>query len=186
MPIPDRLKLKPVNKTRLKQMSELCDQIERELEAGEPAEDLLNQWHAHAGRRCEPYEFRTYWKSISKETFVAEALNPPPSLDQDATYAEALAVLEAVSAAALPEAETGYYLGWLEAQFPDANMNDLIFWPDEWFDDASLIRDAGGRFKPEADLSNDQILAYAMARSGRTLPGAPADVVLPFPLPGQK
>ena len=93
-------------------------------------------------------------------------------------------MLEAVATAALPESEVGYYLGWLEAQFPGSNMNNLIYWPDEWFDDSSLFRDANGAFKPESDLSNDQILAYAMAKSGRELPGAPKDVPLPFSMPG--
>jgi hypothetical protein len=62
-------------------------------------------------------------------------------------------------------------------------MSDLIYWPDSWFGNASLFRDANGAFKPESALSNDQILAYAMAKSGRVLPDAPKDVVLPFPMP---
>jgi hypothetical protein len=167
-------------------MLSLCDAIERELEAGDAAEALLERWHAHARRRCDPYDFRTYWKAVSKETFVLDTLNPEPSFDKDVAYSEALAVLDAVSNAAVPESEIGYYLGWLEAQFPNSNMNDLIYWPDEWFGDASLFRDANGAFKPESSLSNDQILGYAMAKSGRKLPGAPKDIALPFPMPSAK
>lgn len=183
MPIPDRLKLQPVSKKLLDEMSALCDAIERQLESGETAEALLEQWHSHARRKCDPYEFRTYWKAVAKETFVQDALNPEPSFDKDVVYSETLAVLGAVSTVAVPKAEIGYYLGWLEAQFPGANMSDLIYWPDEWFGDASLFRDKNGAFKPDAELSRDQILAYAMAKSGRTLPGAPKDVLLPFPAP---
>jgi hypothetical protein len=186
MPIPERLKLQPVNKKLFDEMSALCDAIERELESGETAEALLHRWHSHAPRRYDPYEFQTYWKAVSKETFVHDALNPAPSFDKDVVYSEALAVLDTVSAAAVPEGEIGYYLGWLEAQFPGANMNNLIYWPYEWFDDVSLIRDANGAFKPESELSNDQVLAYAMAKSGRKLRGAPKDVALPFPMPGAK
>jgi hypothetical protein len=183
MAIPERLKLRPVSKEVLDEMLGLCDAIERELEAGETAEALLRRWHSHAGRPCDPHEFQTYWKAVSKETFVLDALNPEPSFDKDAVYSEALAVLGAVSNAAVPESESGYYLGWLEAQFPGSNMTDLIYWPDEWFGDASLFRDASGAFKPESSLSNEQLLAYAMAKSGRKLPGAPTDVSLPFPMP---
>jgi hypothetical protein len=186
MPIPKRLKLQPVGKDLLDEMSALCDAIERRLEFGETAEALLHQWHSHARRKCDPYEFQTYWKSVSKETFLQDALNPEPSFDKDVVYSEALALLDAVSTATAPDAEMGYYLRWLEAQFPGANMNDLIYWPDEWFGDASLFRDANGAFKPESEFSNDQILAYAMAKSGRKLPGAPANVALPFPIPGAK
>ena len=184
MGFPESLKLQPVSKELLDEMSELCEAIERELESGETAEALLQRWHSHARRRCEPYEFQTYWKAVSKKTFVRDAINPEPTFDKDVAYSEALAVLDAVSTAAIPEAHISYYLGWLEAQFPGANMNDLIYWPDEWFVEASLFRDANGAFKPESELSLDQILAYAMAKSGRKLPGTPKDVTLPFPMPG--
>ena len=99
-------------------------------------------------------------------------------------YSEARAVLDAVSTAAVPESEIGYYLRWLEAQFSGSNISDLIYWPDAWFGDASLFRDVNGAFKTESELSNDQILGYAMAKSGRKIAGAPNDVVLPFPMPG--
>lgn len=92
-------------------------------------------------------------------------------------------MLESLSSADLSEADDQYYLDWLEAQFPGGNTSDLIHWPDEWFGDASLFRNSNGAFKPEAELSSDQILAYAMAKSGRRLPGAPENVSLPFPVP---
>src|SRR5439155_21137118 len=108
----------------------LCDAIERELASGETAEALLQRWHSHVRRRCDPYDFRTYWKAMSKETFVLDALNPEPSFAKDVVYSEALAVLDAVATATVPASEIAYYLGWLEAQFPGSNMRDLIYWPD--------------------------------------------------------
>jgi hypothetical protein len=186
MAIPERLKLRPVSRQIVDDMSALCDQIERELESGETAAVLLDRWHSHARRRCEPSDFRTYWKAVSKETFVLDALNPEPAFDQDVVYSEALAVLDAIANAAAPESEISYYLAWLEAQFPGSNISDLIYWPDQWFDDGSLFLDANGAFKPESSLSNDQILGYAMAKSGRKLPRAPKDVALPFPMPSAR
>ena len=183
MAIPERLKLQPVSKQLLDDMLMLCDSIELELESGATAAVLLQRWHSQARRRCDPYEFRTYWKAVSQETFVLDALNPEPCFDNEVVYSEALAVLEAVGTAVVPESEIHYYVGWLEAQFPDSNMSDLIYWPDEWFGNAALFRDANGAFRPDSALSNDQILGYAMAQSGRKLPGAPNDSTLPFPLP---
>jgi hypothetical protein len=129
MAFPERLNPKPVSKQLLEEMLALCDAIERELESGETAEPLLQRWHSHARRRCDPYEFQTYWKAVSKETFVLDALNPEPTFDKDVVYSEALAVLDAVANAALPEPEIYYYLGWLEAQFPESNLSNLIYWP---------------------------------------------------------
>lgn len=184
MPIPERLQLKPVHKKLIGEMCALCDAIERELEAGKTADALLQRWHFHARRHHDPHEFRTYWKAMSQEDFVRDALNPTPSFDEDLVYSETLAVLEAVATAAVRESEIGYYLDWLEAQFLGSNMNDRIYWPDEWFGDASLFRARNGAFRPESQLTSDQILAYAMAKSGRKLFSAPRDVPLPFPMPG--
>lgn len=96
-------------------------------------------------------------------------------------------MLDAVVSASVSEATIEYYAAWLDEQFPDANVTALIYCPDEWFDDPSTVRDpTTGAFKPEANLSNQQILAYAMLRSGRILPGVPADVTLPFPMPRKR
>ena len=186
MPIPERLRLKPVSSEVVEEMSDLCSAIKQELESGGTADELLERWHRHSRRLVEPYEFCSYWKAVDKGTFVREALTPPPGFDAATVYAEALDVLAALLEVEVEESEEGYYLGWLEEQFPGCNMSDLIYWPDQWFEDASVFRHLNGAFKPEASLSNDQLLAYAMAASGRRLPGAPDDVPLPFPVPKRR
>lgn len=186
MAIPDRFKLQPVSKQLLAEMMTLCDSIERELEAVGTAEPLLQRWHTHARRQFAPHEFRSYWKSISKKTLVRDALNPAPALTEDLLYSEARDVLDAFGDADLSESAKIFYLSWLEAQLPGSDISDLIFWPDVWFGDASLFRDKHGAFKPESELTTDQILGYAMAKSGRRLEGAPMDMKLPFPMPSEK
>lgn len=183
MPIPERFRREPAPDEVVREMGELCDEIEDALERGDDAEPLLERWHRHAGRTCEPHEFASYWKSTDKATFVREALAPVAEFVPNLEYDEARAVLEEVVTARLSEADSTFYLKWLEAQFPGANVSDLIYWPDAWFGDPSLFRDEGGAFKPDAELSHEQMLAYAMARSSRQLPGAPTDVPMPFPLP---
>ncbi|MCE9556115.1 MAG: hypothetical protein K8T91_22430 [Planctomycetes bacterium] len=180
MPIPERFRLQPASDDIVARMCDLCDEIE---DADDMNRDhLLAQWHEHSQRHCDVIEFKTYWKAVDKESFVREALNPEPCLVDDVTYQEVVAIYEFVASAEGKEYETSYYLAWLEAQFPNSNMSDLIYWPDEWFEDASLFRDANGAFKAESELSTDQTLAYAMAKSQRKLADAP-DVALPFPLP---
>jgi len=164
-------------------MSSLCDQIGRELESGGDAIELRREWHQHARRECDPYEFANYWKSTSKEQFVLEALNPPPTFVDNVEYADVNSILELLMNAVIDESESAYYLHWLDVQFPNSNMSDLIYWPDEWFGDSTLFRDQSGAFKPESELTSHQILGYAMEASGRQLADRPTDVSLPFPLP---
>jgi hypothetical protein len=181
MPVPERLRLAPASDATVAMMSALCDAIEDAHEGD--VDELLTQWHEHAQRCYKHVEFKKYWKSIDKETFVREALNPLPQYLDDATYAEVAAVYEYAISGEGPEHESSYFLDWLDAQFPNANIYGLIFWPDSWFADASLFRDANGAFRPEADLTTDQVLAYAMAKSGRKLADAPTGVTMPFPVP---
>ncbi len=181
MPIPERFKLTQASDVLVAHMSELCDAIEDADD--EDREQLLAKWHEHAQRRCNVVEFKTYWKAMDKESFVREALNPQPEFVDDVTYLEVVAVCGFVASAEGTEDEASYYLDWLDAQFPNSNFSDLIYWPDEWFGDASLFRDADGTFLPNAELTTDQILAYAMAKSQRAISGAPRDIILPFPIP---
>ena len=183
MSIPDRLRIKPVDENVVARMLELLADIEEELESGGDAEALLQQWHQHANHRYTTDAFLNYWKSTSEEDFVLTALNPEPTVDQELQFTEACAVIDAFKTGELSEHETDYYLNWLETQFPESNISDLIFWPDEWFGDASLFRDPGGAFRPGSELTSEQMVGYAMARCGRSLPGTPDDLVLPHPLP---
>ncbi|MFO0905201.1 MAG: hypothetical protein U0939_19495 [Pirellulales bacterium] len=183
MAIPSRFRVKSPTKKAMLELRRLAQQIERALERQEDAAPLLAQWNEQACREYAPSEFQTYWKSTDLDAFVREALCPSPRKVDDLKYREALAVLKAMLEEGLTSAKQTYYLEWLEVQFPGANMSDLIYWPDEWFDDPSYVRNPDGSFNPDAQLTLDQLLAYAQAKSGRQLRGAPADVPLPFPLP---
>ncbi|TWT30075.1 hypothetical protein [Blastopirellula retiformator] len=184
MPIPERFRLPKPTPQQLAELGELCDQIEDALESGDDASSLLARWHARTSRKCETHEFTNYWKTTDKEQFVLSAWVPEPLLVEDLTYREAADVIEVLTTTGFDEEhQSEYYVSWLETQFPNANICDLVFWPDIWFGDASLFRDENGAFKPDLQLSCDQILAYAMEKSGRKLEDRPRDVSLPLPHP---
>ncbi|HIC7248739.1 TPA: hypothetical protein ACW2VC_004013, partial [Klebsiella variicola] len=63
-------------------------------------------------------------------------------------------------------------LGLLEKNF-DANPSDLIYWPNEWFQDEYMLH---------ADLTPEEIAGYLMAKSGRLLNDAP-QIELRYPTP---
>jgi hypothetical protein len=183
MPIPERFRAPRVSKTIVEKLSQLCDEIENGVNRGEDVSLLLETWHCHAQRTCEPHEFTTYYGSMTKQEFVKSALIAFPGSTSDATYQECKAIASALmSAEVRHQADQAYYLSWLDSNFPGGRISDLMFWPNEWFGDDSYFLE-NGQFLPDRELSVDQILRYAMLRSGRILPDAPGDVTLPLPLP---
>lgn len=183
MPIPKRFPAPRVSKATVQLLSQLCDEIEDAVNRGEDFSQLLEEWHRHARRTCEPHEFTTYYGSMTKQEFVKNALITPPGAANDATYEECKAIaLALMSAEVRNQADQAYYLSWLDSKFPGGRISDLMFWPNEWFGDDSYFLE-NGQFLPDRELSVDQILRYAMLKSGRILPDAPGAVTLPLPLP---
>ena len=172
MPIPARLRPPTPTVQEMELYTELCRRIENRRHT----DDDLAEWNRRAGIEYEEAEFRSYYGSMEIEDFVTFMLMGVPKLVPDLTYAELRDVLEMQLSVTLSEAETSYYLRWLEANLPGAEVSDLIYWPNEWFGNEAMLH---------AELTPDQILAYAMARSGRRVPGAPEGVPLPHPIPPQ-
>lgn len=173
MPIPARLQPPTPSAEEMREYTELSRQIEAGLEDRADVSELLAHWDARAGRAYPPSDFR-YHGAVSTETFVGTMLLGAPAFVPDVTYAELREVVAAVSTAELSEAVLHYFVAWLDVNLPNAGTTNLMYWPNEWFNDESLLH---------AELSDDQILAYAMAKSGRCVPGAPAGVPMPYPMP---
>jgi hypothetical protein len=170
MPIPERLRPSPPTAEDVAHYTELCRRIENRRHS----DDDLAEWNRRAGRPYEEAEFRSYYGSMGIDEFVTEMLIGEAALVPDLTYSELRDVLESVRSVALSQPEDSYFLGWLEANLPESGICDLIYWPNEWFGDDSLL---------QVELTPDQILAYAMKQSGRIVPGSPENVPLPYPIP---
>jgi len=175
MPIPARLRPPPPSTEEVREYTELCRLIENGRYADDDElDDLLHRWNRRAGTTYVVENFQTYYGSMEIDEFVGRMLMGIPQLVPDLTYAELRDVLEGQISVSLSEPEINYYLDWLDANLPGANISDLIYWPSEWFKDESLRR---------VEFTPDQILAYAMAKSGRHFPDAPAGVPMPYPIP---
>lgn len=94
-----------------------------------------------------------------------------PSLDPNATpepypgltYEELVAIVEAVLETEMSDDHVSFYLETIELTLPGANVEELLFWPGEWFCDDSM---------DEADLNEFQIANYLLAWTRRMLPGS--------------
>lgn len=175
MPIPERLRPPTPTEQEMRAYMELCNRIENARASD--VEPLLARWHERARRTYTHAEFKSYYGAVDIETFVGEMLLGLPEFVPDLTHAEALEVLRSVTAVELPEDVNSYFLEWLEVNLPNSNITNLIYWPNHWFGDESMLH---------AEFTPEQFLAYAMARSRRQLPGAPTDVPMPYPMPAPK
>jgi hypothetical protein len=165
-----RLRMPLAAPEEVAEMTALCDAIEQAvIERSADLPGLLARWNGRARRAYEPREFTMYYGAMSTEDFVRAALAPNATWIDDLKYDEVRSVVAALRGA-LSEAETGYFLEWLDCNLPGADLSDLLFWPNEWFDDPALR---------DVNLSDDQIVHYAMNRAGRMLPGAPSGIALP-------
>jgi hypothetical protein len=62
------------------------------------------------------------------------------------------------------ESDVDYALGLQEKNFPNANASDLIYWPNEWFQDEGMLH---------VELSPEEFVGYLMEKSGRFFTDAP-------------
>lgn len=155
----------------------LAREIEARVSTGGDVAGLMEEWNAGAHRAYEAVELATYDGSMDARTFVREALLRPVGRLEDLRFEEASAAMGAVARAELDPAVTSAVMQTLEANFPGAEVSDLIFWPDAWFQDDARLHVA---------LTPDQLVGYACARSGRSLEGAPEDLSLPHPVPARR
>jgi hypothetical protein len=173
MPIPARLRPLTPSREEFSEYTELSRQIEHAIEDRADVSELLARWNARAGRTYQLSDFN-YHGAIDRDTFVAEMLLGEPALVPDLNYEELREVLRSAVGNELSEAVASYFLNWLEANLPGANISDLIYWPNQWFNDDAML---------QVELTPDQILAYAIAKSGRSFPDAPTGVPMPYPIP---
>ena len=101
-------------------------------------------------------------------------LSAEARLDPELTWSELIGLLTALLEHELNETTGERVLGFLECNLPGARVRELIEWPGQWF---------GNRWLEEVVLGPEEVALYALARSGRELPGVPFDPELPFPLP---
>jgi hypothetical protein len=132
---------------------------------------LVDEWNRRTGRSDTLDDIRTMDKWSDEDVRLAAAGSP--RWIEDLSFDEACRALRAVRLAALSEHETRFVLDALERNLPGSDLGDLVYHPDDWFGDTAAAH---------LDLSAEQAIGYAVARSGRRLAGAPA-LSLPRPDP---
>lgn len=170
--IPKRLKLTNADPKQYTLAVKLCTEIESLLEEEKDAHLLIAEWNNKISTHFiyEADDFKYYYASISRDTFIRKALSPLAMFDDLLTYTESLAILDSIGTAEYPEHELDYYLEVLDANFPNGEVSDLLYWPNEWFVNGVDLH---------VELSNKQIVYCLSCYTNRWFKEQAKEVVLP-------
>ena len=140
-------------------------------ELAQKAKDMIDDWNSQVVCPCEFSDFRDYssWTNANEFTRIAFNLE---KFYEDFTWEELVQTISCVCDQKSNESEKIFALLLLEKNF-HGNPSDLIFWPDEWFQDPDML---------DVELSVEEIACYLMVRSGRQLVDAP-EIDLKYQIP---
>jgi hypothetical protein len=176
MPLPDRMRPTKVSSKKINELANKAKQILSRIDDGFDEQDsvleaMIVEWNSQVACPYAFSDFRDFASWTSAREFTRMAFNLE-KFYADFTWDELVQTLRCVSDAKSKESEQNFALALLEKNF-DGNPSDLIFWPDEWFQDPDMFH---------VDLTTEEIAGYLMARSGRYLADAP-EIELKYPIP---
>lgn len=176
MPLPERFKPAKINRQKLKKLADAAEEIVSQIDNAAAEDDeglkaMIDDWNRQVVNPYEFSDFRDFSSWTDAKNYTRMALNQEKYV-ADLTWDELVQIISFVCNAEGKESEQSYALGLLEKNF-DANPSDLIYWPNEWFQDKDLSQVA---------LTPEEIAGYLMAKSGRLLSDAP-QIDLRYPIP---
>ncbi|VUC76231.1 Uncharacterised protein [Raoultella terrigena] len=176
MPLPERFKPAKINRQKLKDLADAAEEILSQIDNGADEDDeglkaMIDDWNRQVVNPYEFSDFRDFSSWTDAKDFTRMAFNQEKYV-ADLTWDELVQIIRFVCSAEGKESEQSYALGFLEKNF-DANPSDLIYWPNEWFQDEDMLH---------VDLTPKEIAGYLMAKSGRLLSDAP-QIDLRYPIP---
>lgn len=81
----------------------------------------------------------------------------------DLTFLECIDHIEDIMSVDIDDDQQETLTKQVESSLPGSNVNDLMWFPDSWFNDAEMA---------EVDLSSREIVEYLMVFTGKRLVGA--------------
>lgn len=176
MAIPERMIPVKVSSKKIRELAQKAKEILAAIDSGASEEDaflkdMIDDWNSQVVCPCEFSDFRDYssWTNANEFTRIAFNLE---KFYEDFTWEELVQTISCVCDQKVKRIGKIFALLLLEKNF-HGNPSDLIFWPDEWFQDPDML---------DVELSVEEIACYLMVRSGRQLVDAP-EIDLKYQIP---
>lgn len=176
MPLPERMRPAKVSRSKIKALAEKAEEILSKIDEGVTEEDdalqaMMSEWNSQVISPCAFSDFRDYSSWTDAKEFTQMAFDQEKYYE-DFSWEELVQTIDYLCNAEGSESQQNYALDLLIKNF-DGNPSDLIFWPNEWFQNPDMLH---------VELSTEEIAGYLMARSGRQLADAP-EIALKYPIP---
>jgi hypothetical protein len=123
----------------------LVSEIESSPPASVQAKELVERFNASVGKSYTELDFREYYGAVSLETFVKGALLPEPLVFEAISDADCIAIVEKLTGPGCDEAETTYWIRFLQVNLQCDDITDIIFWSDDNPDAAEIVARARER-----------------------------------------
>ncbi|EFA3963167.1 hypothetical protein E2P50_20905, partial [Escherichia coli] len=154
MAIPERMIPVKVSSKKIRELAQKAKEILAAIDSGASEEDaflkdMIDDWNSQVVCPCEFSDFRDYssWTNANEFTRIAFNLE---KFYEDFTWEELVQTISCVCDQKSNESEKIFALLLLEKNF-HGNPSDLIFWPDEWFQDPDML---------DVELSVEEIACY--------------------------
>lgn len=177
MGLPERMRPVKVSSKKIKELAKKAERILATIDSGVSEEDavlkeMIDDWNSQVACPYDFSDFRDFSSWTDAKEFTRIAFNLE-KFYADFTWDELIQTINCVCDPKSKESEQHFALSLLEKNF-HSNPSDLIFWPNDWFQDPDML---------DVELSTEEIAGYLMARSGRQLIDAPEiDLKYPFPV----
>lgn len=154
MPLPERFKPAKINRQKLKELTDAAEEMLSQIDSGADEDDeelkaMIDDWNRQVVNPYEFSDFRDFSSWTDAKNFTRMAFNQEKYV-VDLTWDELVQIISFVCNAEGKESEQSYALGLLEINF-DANPSDLIYWPNEWFQNEDMLH---------VDLTPEEIAGY--------------------------
>lgn len=176
MPLPERMRPAKVSSQKIKELAQKAEDILSKIDEGVREEDdtlqaMMAEWNSQVLCPYSFSSFRDFSSWTNAKEFTRIAFNQE-RFYEDFSWQELIQTINFICKAEGRESEQLFALDLLEKNF-DGNPSDLIYWPNEWFQDPDMLH---------VDLTTEEIAGYLMVRSGRWLADAP-EITLKYPIP---
>ncbi|MBD9606480.1 hypothetical protein [Pseudomonas sp. PDM08] len=128
--------------------------LAEEIDCGQPeqTQSQLTEFNREAMTALEFIDFQGIYGGQTHDTWVRKVLAKPYERRvADVTKQELVELVRRVMEGDGADHEVEFWLSMLEINIPNERISDLIFWPDEYFDDVNYSQ----------ELSPEQVIEIA-------------------------